>query len=121
MDRRELQELLAKCAILGNSSAHFTVGIVVPTYTEAKQFTKNFNQLLDELPEWIKPEYYRNTTREIDFGTHLHIIMMYNENCSKGRTVDILYASSRMSDEDLAPHCFTVLHSPGSLIRFVDE
>jgi hypothetical protein len=121
MDRRELLELLAKFALVGNGYANYNLGIVVPNFSDAKRFTKDFNQVLCELPEWIRPEVYKNNIREIEFGNHLRIIMLYSSNCSKSRSFNGIYASSRMTDVELAPHCFTVLQLGGTLNRFADE
>lgn len=113
-------EVLANFAQANNAS-NYTVGVVVPTYSEAKRFTKDMSELLDEIPKWLAKPVIRVNTREIEFKHNFRITMLYSPNCSRGRSLSTVYASSRMTDDELTPHCFTVLHSGGTLNRFEDD
>ena len=117
--KRSVLEHLAAFATIG-SSINYNIGVVVKSYTEAKQFMHEFNEVLGELPSWISPSLRRRTTREFEFDNGFRIIMLYTECGSKGRSINELIASSRMTHEELAPHCFTVL-TVGSYTIFDDE
>lgn len=120
MTRNELMTALIIWEVSG--AADTTIGIVVPSYSESKRFIKDLNSQLNELPDWIKPRVRSKHTRGIEFD-RLRIQMLYSMNCSRGRTLDSIHISSRVTKEQLTQHCFSVLPliGNGSIHTFEDE
>jgi hypothetical protein len=97
-----------------------TIGIVVPNYSEAKQFMKGLIFVFHEIPKWCGPVIEKVTTREIIFNGNTRYIMLYDATCARGRTLDAVWASSKMTPEQLSPHCFNILQV-GTYNTFKDE
>jgi hypothetical protein len=112
IDRTELIQMLIKAACF-SPVANKNIGIVVPSFSEAKRFTTDFGIVLDEVPKWLRPSLFRYGVRRIEFDNYFNIHLLYSPSASQGRTMNYLYASSRITEEELAPHCFTLLITNG--------
>lgn len=111
-------ETIIRFACVGQSNNQ-VIGIVVPTFADAKKFREDFNAVLSEIPKWMFPKLFRMNIREIQFDNGFTIRILSNTHASKGMTLNSLYASSRVTDEQMAPHCFSVLMH--GFTRFDDE
>ena len=107
MTREDLQGLLGRSIV--SFYPGFTVtGIILPTYSDAKIFSREISSMIDSLPNWIVTDLRTVTTREIEYACG-KIVFMYGPNCGRGRSFDNIYISSRLSEKDKEQHCFTIL------------
>jgi hypothetical protein len=118
LKRLELIQLLIRLATYGHY-ANTTIGVVVPDFGESKRFSKDFDTVLNEVPIWLRPHPMVHTMRGIAFENNFSIFLLSNPNHVKGRTLNYLYASSRMTSEELSPYCFLALK--GQYETFIDE
>ena len=118
MTRRDLMEFIIKYAFWGKSSNQ-TIGIVVPSFAEAKQFTGEFTELLYTIPSFIRPKLHHCTIRNIQFDNNFNVRVLYNDSWAIGTSLNELYASSKMTKEQMAPYCFSVI-TIGTYTTFED-
>ncbi len=118
LKRKELLQNLVKYGTIGASS-YQRVGVIVPSFADAKLFQKDFLDVLDEVPKWMRPKLFRCNIREITFDNYFEIRVFCDESGSRGMSVTELWASSRATDEQIAPHCFSIITH--GFTRFEDE
>jgi hypothetical protein len=107
LDRNKLMENLITSSFY---FSQYNVGVVVPSFLDARIFVQEFNTKLGEIPEWVRPKLLRcGVHAGIEFSNEYKIYLLYTDTSSRGRTLNELYASSRVPMEKLTPHCFTVL------------
>lgn len=117
--RKILLENLARIGALP-SKADKRIGILVPSFADAKQFRSDLLKLIEELPVWvISNKVVRCNSRKIEFDNKVEIHFFYDANGSKGMSIDDLWVSSRVTDEQITPHCFSVINH--GFARFDDE
>lgn len=107
MTRQELVTRLAQLVVHGS---HFnkTVGIIMPTFEDVKRIKKEFDVLVNTIPDFLMPEVRYDTIRNYKFGNGEYI-WMHGRNAGKGRTLNQLYLSSRLTEEDLKDHLFSLI------------
>ena len=93
--------------VLG-SHLNNTVGIIMPTFEDVKRIRKEFGMLVDTIPDFLMPEVRYSTIRDFEFGDNRYW-WMHGRNASKGRTLSQLYLSSRLTEEDLKDHLFSLI------------
>jgi hypothetical protein len=120
--RKDLQGLIGR-SILTPYPGYCVTGIILPTYSDAKIFSREISAMLAELPSWLDPKVRTITTREIEYGFG-KFVFMYSSNCGRGRSFDNIYMSSRLSEKDKEQHCFVILpilSSGKTFITFDDD
>ena len=108
LTRRKILEDLIMYSVV-QAASNYRIGIVVPSYSDSKKFIYDLMLVREETPNWLKPKIIRRGIRGVEFENNFRIIMLYSDSCSKGLWLDELYASSKVTSEQMTPHCFSVL------------
>lgn len=107
MTRDQLVTRLAQMVVHG-SHLNNTVGIIMPTFEDVKRIRREFEVLVNTIPDFLMPEVRYSTIRDFEFGNNRYI-WMHGRNAGKGRTLSQLYLSSRLTEEDLKDHLFSLI------------
>ena len=107
MTRQDLVIFLAQMVVHGPHLSR-AIGIIMPTFEDVKRVRREFDVLVNTIPEFLMPEVRYNTIRNYKFGDSEYI-WMYGRNAGKGRTIGQLYLSSRLTNEDLKYHLFSLI------------
>lgn len=94
MNRNEVLKELASRCILRRDSNMFSA-VVLPSFIEAKRFSRDFYELVAEVPNWLLPSYKKNLN---EFKYQLGSIIFVNSSEQlRGRTIQSLYYSDRIA------------------------
>lgn len=107
MTRQDLTMMLAQMVVHGPHLSR-AIGIIMPTFEDVKRVRREFDVLVNTIPEFLMPEVRHNTIRNYKFGDSEYI-WMHGRNAGKGRTLSVLYLSSRLTEEDLKDHLFSLI------------
>ncbi len=91
-------------------NANQTVGIILPSYREVKQFNYDLSCLLHSVPNWLDlGQVTKKTIRQIDHGYYGTIILLNDVNHARGRSFNTMYISDRCTEEEKTQFMFSIM------------
>lgn len=93
MNRTEVIEEIAKIVVLSTLGRHVTLAVVLPTFTDVKEFRKELGLLFTKVPSWLMPNIRMDTIRRIDFGNST-ILLSHSALSFRSRTLNRIYMAS---------------------------
>lgn len=91
-------------------NANTTIGVVLPSFAEVKQFRWELADLVNEVPKWLtlKP-VNRDTIRQIEFGSTGRIVLLHSVNDGRGRSFNTMFLSSKLTEDQKTQFMFNIM------------
>ena len=96
--------------------------VMLPSYSEVKEFRKDFTSKINEIPKWLMPEVKRDLI--VEFGwCYGKILFVHNPRHLQGRSITSLYRSKRCMDgskKDYEHHNLIAILTQTTITEFDD-
>ena len=109
LTRIKLLEQLAQLIILVPNATQ-TIGIILPSFRDVKQFNYDLSCILHSVPNWLDTgQVTKKSIRQIEHGHYGTIVLLNDVNHARGRSFNKMYISSRCKEDQKTQFIFNIL------------